>query len=273
VPVSAARHAFVDTRSAKWQNERVGLARSFMLVLVALGATLVASSVRAQEPDAHTEARDTEAHSLFEAGRAAFNDGRYEDARDYFQRSFELSGRGDLLYNIGTAEDRMRQDADALESFRAYLATTPDAPNRTEVEARIAVLEAAVAADEPAAPVEAPPPPRRANGPSITWTWAVGGLALATGALAIAFWVTANDRYGGLERTCLAGGGCTPAEVSASEVETFVTLTNVFFVASMVLTAGTAAALVIELLTPGGSEDASASLRLSPGALRLEGTF
>lgn len=150
-------------------------------------------------------ARDDEARHLFEAGRNAYDDGRYQDALDYFQRGYELSGRAALLYNVGQAADRLRQDETALDAFKRYLADVPDAPNRLQVEERIRVLEQVLAerraaAVAPAAtPIETGPAPAPAVSPLATqaapvarddqdgnvlnewWFWAgVGGVVVAT---------------------------------------------------------------------------------------------
>jgi len=98
--------------------------------------------VQAQAPVADT---DAEARGVFEAGRAAYAAGRYEDALQYFQRAYELSGRSQLLYNVGQAADRLRQDERALDAFKRYLAETPNPGNREEVETRIQILEGVVA--------------------------------------------------------------------------------------------------------------------------------
>jgi hypothetical protein len=236
---------------------------------------LLALPASAQEGT--SDARDREARSLFEAGRTAFEDGRYGDARDYFQRAYELSGRADMLYNIANAEDRMRHDREALAAFEGYLAGSPAAPNRVEVEARMESLRAAIAEREALEaasrePEPAPPPPA-APGPTLVWTWIAGGAALAFGAVAVGTWVGANDAYGGLERGCYAmRGGCTADEISGSGVEALVLTTNVFFVGSLVLAGATGVALAVELTSGGGGEP-SASVRLGPGSLSLEGTF
>lgn len=83
---------------------------------------------------------EQEARSLFEAGALAYNAGRYEEALQYFQRSYELSGRVALLYNIGTAAERVREDDLALRSYTEYLERMPEAENRPRVEARIEFL-------------------------------------------------------------------------------------------------------------------------------------
>lgn len=252
-----------------------------MAVLLPL---LFALPVRAQS-DETTEAvsssHDEEARALFEAGRIAFRDGRFEEARGHFQRSYELSGRAELLYNIASADDRLRHDEAALRGFEQYLAEVADAPNRAEVEARIAVLRAAIAANTPAAPSdgEAATPAATSSGPTVLFTWIAAGAALVTGALAIGFWVAANDQYAALDAGCLAmRGGCSRTEVANSGVETSVLLTNVFLVSSLVLTAATAIILPLELTSGSANSGANpeaptAALRIGPGSLALEGSF
>lgn len=247
----------------------VGLLLSAVLVFAAAPTT----EARAQAEDAAVSAsHDEEARALFEAGRIAFRDGRFEEAREHFQRSYDLSRRAELLYNIASAEDRLRNDEAALSGFELYLREVPDAPNRAEVEARIGVLRAALAESRPApSPGEAP----SSSGPNLLFTWIAGGAALVTGGLAVGFWVAANDQYAGLDRGCLAvRGGCTPTEVASSGVETSVLLTNVFLVSSLVLTAATAILLPIELTSgPSTPESATAHLRIGAGSLVLEGSF
>ena len=249
------------------------------VVLVAVLLAASASIAQAQESPAQgtSEARDEEARSLFQAGRTAFGDGRFADARDYFRRAYELSGRAELLYNVGTAEDRLRNDEAALEAFEAFLAAQPEAPNRAEVEGRIAVLRDAIASRAPAAAPTVPPLPPLPPppGPTVLWTWIAGAAAVATGATAIGLWVAANDQYTALDSGCLAlRGGCTRDEVVASGVETHVMLTNVFLVSSLVLVGATGLALALEL-TLGASDPTAPrlSLGIGVGSLTLEGTF
>ncbi len=106
-----------------------------------IAVTLAASAPAAAQSD---DARDDEARALYQAGRVAFDDGRFEDALGYFGRAHELSGRPQLLYNIGSAADRLRRNAVALEHFEAYLEAVPDAENRRSVEARIRLLRDAL---------------------------------------------------------------------------------------------------------------------------------
>lgn len=102
-----------------------------------------------------TTSQDQEARMLFEAGRVAYAAGRFEDSLDYFQRAHAMSGRAILLYNVGSAADKLRRDAVALAAFRQYLVELPTAENRSEVESRIHVLEQVVAAAQPTVTVAA----------------------------------------------------------------------------------------------------------------------
>lgn len=125
----------------------VGLALGLAITGTAV-ATPAAHAQQAAAQDSPSSSRDAEARALFEAGRVAFGDGRFEDALSYFQRSHELSGRPELLYNIATTADRLRREREAVEAFEGYLAAVPDAPNRREVEGRLRVLREEIAREE-----------------------------------------------------------------------------------------------------------------------------
>ena len=84
---------------------------------------------------------DKKARELFEKGRAAWDDGRFREAWEYWHHSYRLSRKPELLYNVGQAADRLRMDREALEAFRLYLEKNPNAANRKEVENRIRILE------------------------------------------------------------------------------------------------------------------------------------
>lgn len=128
----------------------------------------------AQEATPSSAAADVEAQALFQAGSAAFAEGRYEEALERFQRAHELSPRPELLYNIAVCADRLRQDARALDAFRRYLAAAPESDRRREIEVRIRILEAELAerargmsesgSSEPQ--VGAPESPRPQGGPT-----------------------------------------------------------------------------------------------------------
>lgn len=120
----------------------------------------------AQTADAQRAKDDEEARALFNLGREAYAEARYERALKYFQQAHRLSGRPALLYNVAAALDRLRRDREALDGYREYLKQAPDAENRNVVEARITVLEKAIAEREAAA-TAAPSPEQVAAAASV----------------------------------------------------------------------------------------------------------
>lgn len=85
-------------------------------------------------------AGEEEARALFVAGRSAFDQGRFEEALSHFSRSYELSGRPDLLFNVGTTADRLGRLEEAITAFQAFLEGSPDSSKRAQVEARLEIL-------------------------------------------------------------------------------------------------------------------------------------
>ena len=114
-------------------------------VMFGIGAAMSALAMRpaglAQAQAVLVEPQvEAEARALFEAGRNAFEDGRFDAALQRFTEAYALSHRPELLYNIGQAADRLRHDAEAVRAFEQYLELVPDAPNRRRVELRLEAL-------------------------------------------------------------------------------------------------------------------------------------
>ena len=147
-------------------------------------------------------AQDEEAREVFELGRTAFNEGRFEAALDHFRRSYELSGKPELLFNVGVAADRLRLNQDALRAFESYLEALPDAANRAEVEGRIRVLRRAIIANPSEA---ARATPETSEQPIIVvfeeddsiwsqwWFWTIVGGVVAGGIVAAILLTSSGD--------------------------------------------------------------------------------
>ena len=134
-----------------WWASRMALGVALTLVAaLTLGAALPVQQVQAQA--AADEKRDAEARGLFDAGKAAFEAGRFEAALARWQEAYALSSRASMQYNIGLALDRLRRDAEALEAFRVYLQWEPKGERATEVRGRVNALEAAARARQRTAP-------------------------------------------------------------------------------------------------------------------------
>jgi tetratricopeptide (TPR) repeat protein len=128
-------------------------------------ASSVAAPALAQPAENVDESHDLEARALYDAGTVAYSEGRYENALEYLTRAYALSARPLLLYNIAVITEHLRRDEEALDYYRRYLAEVPDAENRRSVEARIAILERAIAEQRAQARVNAPVPYDHAHPP------------------------------------------------------------------------------------------------------------
>lgn len=154
---------------------------------------LLAVPVNAQVPDS---SRDEEARRLFQAGQIAYEDARYADALGYFERSYELSQRPELLFNIGQTADRLRDDERAIAAFERYVELLPDAENRRQVEVRLDILRTrstpvadppAPSAEEPRSELAQPPEEPR---PRRWWIGVVVAVAVVAAGAGIAIALT-----------------------------------------------------------------------------------
>lgn len=129
---------------ARQQRVRHRGAQMASVVLVCLAGIFNFGAVGVSRGVAQRSAprEQNEARSLYDAGAVAFSDGRFETALSRWEESYELSERPELLFNIGTAHDRLGHDSEAVQYYRRFLQEVPDATNRNYVERRVAVLEA-----------------------------------------------------------------------------------------------------------------------------------
>lgn len=106
-----------------------------------------------------------------ERGTTFYNLGQFEEAISEFRKGYEQKGDPAFLLNIGEAYRQLGAHEKALFFYRRYLSAMPDAPNRADIDQKVAALEKLVAAQQragasPVAPqplpprlAEAPPPP------------------------------------------------------------------------------------------------------------------
>lgn len=83
----------------------------------------------------------SEARKHYERGTALYDLQRYGEAAKEYELAFEQQPDAALLFNLGQAYRLAHQYASAIGAFRSYLRRMPDAPNRPEVEGRIAELQ------------------------------------------------------------------------------------------------------------------------------------
>jgi tetratricopeptide (TPR) repeat protein len=96
----------------------------------------------------------TDLRRLYLSASNHFDLGEYAAALTEFKELYRLKNDPVLLYNIAQCARLLGKSDDALRSYRVYLMRSPNAPNRAEVEGRIAALEAALRN----APAPAPQP-------------------------------------------------------------------------------------------------------------------
>ncbi|HET6335118.1 MAG TPA: hypothetical protein VFG30_17965 [Polyangiales bacterium] len=228
-----------------------------LVAFLSSGANVHAQAVQSA-PNAQLQTSlgppDESARPMFEMGRRAYEDGRYSEALDAFQRVFVLTGHPAMLINIANSHVRLGEEKRAAASLEQYLALVPDAPDRLLIEARISALyeqtdtlplvEAPPAPTPP--PAAEPPPPPTAGFPTYTsstpqsrglllgrtYTWLALGTSIVLASVGTAVWVDANQRFERLALTCGSNGGCSDRQVQP--VTNGVIATNVLLVGSAV---------------------------------------
>ena len=103
-------------------------------LLLAVGAPATA---RAQDT--------TSAREHYQRGTSFYDLGRYADAIQEFEAAYEIKNDPALLYNRLQSYRLAGNSEQALHFYRTYLRYVPKAPNRAEIESRIAQLEQLVA--------------------------------------------------------------------------------------------------------------------------------
>ncbi len=114
---------------------------------------------------APTAAAPADPNVHYQKGVDHFAAGRYDEAIVEFKLAYAAGGPAALLFNIAQAHRSAGHAEEALAYYKEYLRVLPDAPNREDVEARMATIRkdlevesetaraAAEAAKSPPAPV------------------------------------------------------------------------------------------------------------------------
>jgi tetratricopeptide (TPR) repeat protein len=150
------------------------------------------------------------ARQHFIDGTKHFDLGEYREALAEFKEAFRIKEDPVFLYNIAQCHRLLGENAEAIRFLKNYLRRAPDAPNRADVESRIAALQelvdrqekeraqkaqaAAAAPPQPSpqpSPIAAaatPSPETAAPAPSPTpvykkwWLWTLVGVAVVAAA-------------------------------------------------------------------------------------------
>jgi tetratricopeptide (TPR) repeat protein len=184
------------------------------LITVSLVLLVLPSAVVAQAAD---EVEDMRARRHYEAGTAYYEVGDYDSALRELERSYEISRRPPLLFNLYMTEERLGHFARAAERLERYLAEETEIPNRSALEQRLERLRERAAevppAEAAADPIVAPiagaservaPPSSEVPLLSITG-FSVAGVGLVTFAVAGALVLSEDGRLGACAPICGPG--------------------------------------------------------------------
>lgn len=117
------------------------------LLALALAAThAAAQSTPSAQPAQRKQAPTTDkftkaAGEAFGEALAADERGDLHTALAQYQKAFLISPHPNTMFNIGDVQRRLQQLPAAIKSFETYLALSPAAPDRANVEALVAKLE------------------------------------------------------------------------------------------------------------------------------------
>jgi tetratricopeptide (TPR) repeat protein len=211
------------------------------LVACLFGAT---SAVAQPRPEGETEVERARFH--FMAGRAYYDDARYDDAAREFEEAYRLTRHPDVLYNLGLTYERMGRSRDAVVHYRQYLDEAPDGPERAQIVDRIRRLEAEAGPVPVERPDARPPPAPRTphtddrGAPVLGWSLVAGGGAVGIGALITG--VLAASTHADLEESC--EGRVCPRD-RADDIDSGQTMSTVSTVLTAVAVAAAAVGVVL----------------------------
>jgi tetratricopeptide (TPR) repeat protein len=100
----------------------------------------VALIILVLSPCAHAEDRQL-AREHFQRGSKAFALGAYDEAIAEYSAAYRIKDDPALLYNIAQAHRLASHAPEALRFYKMYLSLVPKAPNRDEIESKIAELQ------------------------------------------------------------------------------------------------------------------------------------
>jgi len=110
------------------------------MVRAALVLALLAAPAAADPLPADLEL----AKAHYRTGEIEYEQGRFHEAAHEFEEAFRLSGRAELLYNMGKAYDSAGDPARALGAYRRFLAANTSSSDRPFAESRVKALEQTV---------------------------------------------------------------------------------------------------------------------------------
>lgn len=128
-------------------------------VLAAVFSFFVVSSVLAQASRGQptSEAKKI-ARTAYAQGQELYKAGKYEEAEEAFHKAFDAVPNPTVLLSIAETQKKLNRAPDAVTTLETYLELRTDAPNRDEIEKKIAELrnspgKLSIASDPPGAEI------------------------------------------------------------------------------------------------------------------------
>jgi tetratricopeptide (TPR) repeat protein len=197
------------------------------------------------------------ARQAAEGGRRSYNLGQWPEAIAEFEKAYRLSGDPALLFNLAQAHRRAGHTSEAMGFYKAFLREQPMSENREVAEKQLKELSAQTGVQQPPPVVEpaalahtaaapaltiaasSPAPPPEAQTPLPRWLPLAGAaVTLAATASAIAYGVSASNRYDDLAASCgNTAPGCTAAQID--EVRSRDRTATILWIVAGVIGAGT----------------------------------
>lgn len=107
--------------------------RLFFASLMLFATLATASSLAPTVAFAQSDEEIEQAKELFFTGQQAYQDEDYTAAAEAFLAAYQLSGRAELLYNVGRSYWQAGALVEAQDYLQQYINAMPEAPNAEEV--------------------------------------------------------------------------------------------------------------------------------------------
>ena len=272
-----ARKPPPQTSTGEKTSDSLEVVRALFLawIVCSLPGVAEAGPTDTKAREAKPSSQRDRALDLFERGKAAYREGRFEEAVTLLTEAYALEPAPVLLYNLARAQEGLGAFAEAIEAYERYLAAEKEIPDRGAIEQKITSLrrtleerealarerdeakrrEAATPAPGPAVPTE----PDSAS----PWPWvaaAVGAGSTIAGAVLGGLALSRNDE-------AEAAPSQREAALARDAAEGLALGSTVLFVVGGVVAAGGLVWGVVDVATlggPDGSEPAKVSLSFGP---------
>lgn len=110
------------------------------VVLVGILATVAAPAEAQRRRSANNE-QQQKARTAYARGQELFQAGQFEEARTSFNEAFEAVPNPVVLLSLAECEVKLSQLPEAVTTLERYLALREDAPDRAQIEAKIATIK------------------------------------------------------------------------------------------------------------------------------------